>query len=91
MLKQNFSLLYDGFSQSTGIYIGVGKEGLSPGKIPHVMEVDANLLAEKLKASKSKTVRVYFDYLPDEDHSTITHQAIFNAFRLLYPLKEFNK
>ena len=45
LLKQNSSLLSEGFSQSTGIYIGVGKEGLSPGNIPHVMEVDANLLA----------------------------------------------
>ncbi len=88
LLKQNSSLLSEDFSQSTGIYIGVGKEGLSPGNIPHVMEVDANLLAEKLKAGKSKTVQVNFDYLPDEDHATITHQAIFNAFRLLYPLKE---
>ena len=91
LLKQNSSLLSEGFSQSTGIYIGVGKEGLSPGNIPHVMEVDANLLAEKLKSGKSKTVHIHFDYLPDEDHATITHQAIFNAFRLLYPLKERKK
>ena len=91
LLKQNTGMLSESFSQNTGIYIGVGKEGLSPGKTPHVMEVDANLLAEKLKAGKSKTVQVHFDYLPDEDHATITHQAIFNAFRLLYPLKELNK
>ena len=88
LFKQNPAMLSENFSQNTGIYIGVGKEGLSPGNTPHVMEVDANLLAEKLKAGKSKTVQVHFDYLPDEDHATITHQAIFNAFRLLYPLKE---
>lgn len=88
LLKQNSSLLSEGFSQSTCIYIGVGKEGLSPGKTPHVMEVDANLLAEKLKGAKSKSVKVHFDYLPDEDHATITHQAIFNAFRLLHPKKQ---
>jgi len=87
LLKQNPGMLSESFSQNTGIYIGVGKEGLSPGNTPHVMEVDANLLAEKLKSGKSKTVQVHFDYLPDEDHATITHQAIFNAFRLLYPLK----
>jgi len=91
LLKHNPGMLSESFSQTTGIYIGVGKEGLSPGKTPHVMEVDANLLAEKLKAGKSKTVQVHFDYLLDEDHATITHQAIFNAFRLLYPLKELNK
>lgn len=52
------------------------------------MEVDANLLAEKLINSKSKSVKVHFDYLPQEDHATILHQAVFNAFRLLYSLKE---
>ena len=87
LFKQNPRMLSESFTQNTGIYIGVGKEGLSPGNTAHVMEVDANLLAEKLKAGKSKTVQVYFDYLPAEDHATITHQAIFNAFRLLYPLK----
>jgi predicted alpha/beta superfamily hydrolase len=30
-------------------------------------------------------LKVYFDYLPQEDHATVTHQAVFNAFRLLYP------
>jgi predicted alpha/beta superfamily hydrolase len=87
LFNQNPRMLSERFSQNTGIYIGVGKEGLSPGNTAHVMEVDANLLAEKLKAGKSKTVQVHFDYLPEEDHATITHQAIFNAFRLLYPLK----
>ncbi|MDQ6757375.1 MAG: alpha/beta hydrolase, partial [Bacteroidota bacterium] len=53
-------------------------------EIPHVMEVDANLLAEKIKSTKSKSVNVYFDYLPQEDHATIAHQAVYNAFRMLY-------
>ena len=87
LLNQSSDLLTANFSQNTGIYLGVGKEGLAPSTTPHVMEVDANLLAEKLGKGKSKTVRVHFDYLPQEDHATITHQAIFNAFRILYPLK----
>jgi predicted alpha/beta superfamily hydrolase len=49
------------------------------------MEVDANLLAEKIMKIKSKRIQLHFDYLPQEDHATITHQAIFNALRLLYP------
>lgn len=73
--------------QKTGIYIGVGKEGLAPCATPHVMEVDANLLAEKLKNTKSNNTNVYFDYLPDENHATVTHQAVYNAFKLLYPVK----
>ncbi|WP_316776799.1 alpha/beta hydrolase [Pedobacter antarcticus] len=78
-------ILDKGFNQETKIYIGVGKEGLAPAEAPHVMEVDANLLAEKIKGTKSKNLKVYFDYLPDEDHATVTHQAVFNALRLLNP------
>jgi predicted alpha/beta superfamily hydrolase len=85
LLKQSSVMLQDNFKQETDVYIGVGKEGLTPTEQPRVMEVDANLLAEKTKQTKSKNVKVYFDYLPQEDHATISHQAIFNAFRLLYP------
>ena len=84
-------MLQKTFIEKTDIYIGVGKEGLAPSDIPHVMEVDANLLAEKIKNSESKTVRVHFDYLPQEDHATVAHQAVFNALRLLYPLPNDNK
>ncbi len=76
------------FSQKMGVYIGVGKEGLAPTSTPHVMEVEANLLADKLKNSANKNLVVYFDYLPEENHATITHQAVFNALRLLYRVKE---
>ncbi|AEI51403.1 alpha/beta hydrolase [Runella slithyformis] len=88
LLKQPSLLLSETFRQKTDVYIGVGKEGLTPGDNPRVMEVDANLLAERLQSGKSKTVTVHFDYLPQEDHATITHQAIFNAFRLLYTVPE---
>jgi predicted alpha/beta superfamily hydrolase len=84
LLNMSPEILNSSFSQSTEIYIGVGKEGLTPSETPHVMEVDANLLAEKIKSTKSKNIKTYFDYLPDETHATISHQAIFNAFKLLY-------
>ena len=82
----NGSLLNHPFSnlEHTDIYIGVGKEGLAPAATPHVMEVDANVLADKIKSKKSKSVKVYFDFLPLENHATVMHQAVFNAFRLLY-------
>ena len=86
ILNINSNLLTANFNQQTKIYIGVGKEGLAPTKTPRVMEVDANLLTEKVKGSKSKNVTVYFDYLPQENHATIMHQAVSNSFRLLYPL-----
>jgi uncharacterized protein len=84
LLNQDAEVLKAAFSQQKEIYIGVGKEGLTPTANPRVMEVDANLLADKLKASKNKSLRVYFDYLPEEDHATIMHQAVLNAFKLIY-------
>ena len=82
----NGSLLNYPFSNigNTDIYIGVGKEGLAPAATPHVMEVDANVLADKIRSKKIKSVKVYFDFLPLENHATVMHQAVFNAFRLLY-------
>ncbi len=84
LLELNSIILNASFTQETDIYIGVGKEGLTPTKTPRVMEVDANLLYEKLANSKSQSIRLTFDYLPNEDHATIMHQAVSNAFRVLY-------
>jgi uncharacterized protein len=86
LLNIKSELLLKTFNTKTDVYIGVGKEGLVPGDNPRVMEVDANLLADKIKSTKSKSVNVYFDYLPQEDHATIMHQAVFNALRLLNPV-----
>jgi len=84
----NGSLLNQTISnfENTDIYIGVGKEGLTPTAIPRVMEVDANQLADKLKSLKLKNVNIHFDYLPLENHATILHQAVSNSFKLLYPI-----
>lgn len=85
LLDKASSILMASYTNPTAIYVAVGKEGLTPTEIPRVMEVDANLLAEKLKATKSKSVKVYFDYLPEENHATIMHQAILNALKILHP------
>jgi predicted alpha/beta superfamily hydrolase len=84
LLNQNPEILNKNFNSPTDIYIGVGKEGLTPTKIPHVMEVDANLLADKLESAGNRNIKVFFDYLPRENHATIMHQAVSNAFRLVY-------
>ncbi|MCD0471758.1 alpha/beta hydrolase [Flavobacterium sp. JAS] len=88
ILNLDSAILQENFNQQTDIYIAVGKEGPTPTKIPRVMEVDANLLAEKIKASKSKHLKVYFDYLPQENHATILHPAVSNSFRFFYPIKQ---
>lgn len=70
-------------NQKTNVYIGVGKEGLTPTATPRVMEVDANVLADKLNSVKNKDLNVLFDYLPEEDHATSLHPALLRAFRML--------
>jgi predicted alpha/beta superfamily hydrolase len=87
LLKENPEILKASFATQTDIYIGVGKEGSLDGTKKHIMEEDARLLAEKIKKSKSRNVKVFFDYMPEEDHATSSHPAVFNAFRLLYPKK----
>lgn len=82
------SILNKDYATPTAIYIGVGREGSIDRSKNHIMENDAKLLAEKIKESQSPSIKVYFDYLPQENHATITHQAVFNAFRLLYPTKD---
>ena len=87
LLNKNTGILSADFHSPIQVYIGVGKEGLTPGPTPRVMEVDANLLADKIKNTKSKSVTVWFDYLPQDDHATISHQAVYNALKVLYPVK----
>ncbi len=77
-------------TSKTKVYIGCGKEGAGLGS-KHIMEEDAKLMAEKLKALNNKNLTVHFDYLPDEDHATVGHQAVFNALRLLNPVTHNKK
>lgn len=83
LLQHEADLLKETFRQPTSVYVGVGKEGLTPTKVPRVMEVDANLLADKLMGAKNKQLKVSFDYLPQENHATILHHAVANAFKVL--------
>ncbi|GGH05970.1 alpha/beta hydrolase [Pedobacter zeae] len=85
LFNQDSKISESAFNPQTRVYIAVGKEGLTPTEIPRVMEVDANLLAEKIKGFNNQNVKVYFDFLPQEDHATIMHQAVSNSFKLLYP------
>lgn len=87
LLKRTPAILRKDYNRLTNIYIGVGKEGSIDGSNTHIMEEDAKLLAEKITQGESKSVKVHFDYLPQENHATVTHQAVFNAFRILYPKK----
>lgn len=85
LLKIPMTLKENANWASKKVYVGVGKEGLTPTEKPHVMEVDANLLVEKFNLDSKGQLKVHFDYLPDLDHATIGHQALMNA------LKAFSK
>lgn len=57
----------------TRVYLAVGKEGKR-------MVTDAKKLVQLLKAAYPNG-KVLFEYLPREDHGTILHPAVGNAFR----------
>jgi predicted alpha/beta superfamily hydrolase len=59
----------------TKVYIAVGKEG-------KMMKHDARGLAKLLQKSQ-KFAKVWFEYLPEEDHGTILHPAVARAFKFL--------
>lgn len=61
----------------TKVYLGVPQKNEMP-----FMFTDAEQLASILRARKD--TKLYFDYLPKETHATVSHQAVYNAFRLLY-------
>ncbi len=84
LLTLNSAILEEGYSRPTSVFIAVGKEGLAPTSLPHNMIAEANLLEEKLRNAKNKNLKIYFDYLPDEDHATILHQAVYNAMKVVY-------
>lgn len=59
---------------NTAVYIAVGKE-------EKPMKRQAKQLASLLRKRGGKHLQVEFEYLPDEDHATIMHEALYRAFR----------
>lgn len=74
LLTDTEVLLKPNHLQKTKVYIAVGKEG-------KVMENDAKKLYRKLKAIKSKSLHLDFEFFPKEDHATIMHLAVYHAFK----------
>lgn len=63
--------------EDSSIFVAVGKEG-------KVMERTAEELFNHLKMAKGKNAQVYFSFLEREDHATILHSAVDEAFRKFY-------
>ena len=60
----------------TDVYLAVGKEG-------EIMERDARRLFALLQKRKTENLTAVFKYFPDEDHTTIFHQAVYEGFKSL--------
>lgn len=63
------------------VYISVGAEG-------KLMEYGAEKLAKALNKSKKKNLRVDFMPMPKENHATILHNSMYEAFKIQFPYKE---
>lgn len=78
LLKNAKQLLHKNLNKQVNVYLGI------PNKDEDLkMYEDSELLHQELK--NNKNIKLIFDYMHDERHSTVIHQAVYNAFRKLYP------
>lgn len=81
ILKDAKSLFAKQKAENLYVYISVGAEG-------DVMEKGAKQLAEILQSANKKNLKVDFLSLPKENHATILHQSVYEAFKLQFPYSE---
>lgn len=77
LLLKSPEVLTPSFNQKTIVYIAAGNEG-------DIMVGDAKHLVKILNKDERKNLNVIYNYLPDEDHATILHQAVYKAFEMIY-------
>ena len=82
LLKTGNVLSTTNFTDSIKVYIGAANK-----EEDNMMYKDAQQLALQLKKYGNPAMSVNFDYLPGETHATIIHPAVYNAFKILYPVK----
>lgn len=80
LLKEQSQLTKPSFRNKLKIYIAASNK-----KENIIMFEDAQNLALKLRSFNKSNVQISFDYLENETHATILHQAVYNAFKMLYP------
>lgn len=73
LLRQDLSKLKNYAGQKLNIYVGVGSEG-------DVMINDAKNLTELLNKTNPKNLKTTFHFFEKEDHATIFHLAVYQAF-----------
>ncbi len=71
-------------NKKTEVYVSVGNEDA-------VMVQGAKDLYALLEKRKPEGLKSHFQYFPEEDHGTILHTAVYNAFKKFYNKKVFGK
>ncbi|MCW3128155.1 MAG: hypothetical protein JWO03_3813 [Bacteroidetes bacterium] len=67
-------------TKETRVYIAVGKEEKQ-------MQEDAKKLADLLKTSGKTNLKVDYNFMPEENHLTILHNAAYKGFEVLFSKK----
>jgi len=84
LLNHAARLLSTHLKKPVNVYLGV------PSK-----EEDTRMYAAAASLNqvirKNKNIHSVFDYMPEELHSTVIHQAVYNAFKKLYPKTAYSK
>ena len=81
LLDESKSLLQNQPDTGLYVYVAVGAEG-------KMMESVAEKLVKVLKKSGKKNLTVDFMPFPKENHATILHNSIYEAFKIQFPYKE---
>lgn len=84
LLKNTEKLLEANLRKKVRVYLGV------PNRDEDIrMYQDAEAFYKII--GNNKKMDVIFDYMPEELHSTVIHQAVYNAFKRLYPKTAYSK
>ncbi len=84
LLTDAEDLLNKNLSKQVNVYLGV------PNKEEYIKMYNESEMLQKLLKS-NKNINLIFDYMPEELHSTVIHQAVYNAFKKLYPKTFYSK
>jgi len=79
LIREPSNLKKETITQPVKVYIG------APDREEDIEMYDSALQLEQTLKRLHPKIQLSFDYLPGELHSTVIHQAVYNAFRLLYP------
>lgn len=78
LLKIGKQLIQTNLNNRVNVYLGVPSK-----EEDEKMYNESNQL--RILLSDQDKINFVFDYMPEERHSTVIHQAVYNAFKKLYP------